>query len=158
MASELGWSHARQEQELRNGVRFLTSFGLYGVPEDLFVPHRGWRDWIENRILRLGHEKVPRIVSAYSRSAFEAGEIELIAKAFNERASGMPKMDEEGESQGEKRLPTAMLLEVITVLPGYEDTKKGHLDNVLTEVRIGKKGDVELDEFFEVSTTTRPRN
>lgn len=143
MASELGWSHTRKAEELRRGVKFLRSMGLQGVPEDLYTQRRSWKDWIESNVF--GGEKTPKLTAAYSRASFGAGEIDAIGAAFEAKA------DRTDEGGGEKRLARGRLLAVIRELPGYEEARPQHLENVLTEVGFEGRGDIALDEFLEVS-------
>jgi len=145
MAGELGWSASRRTQELRNGVLFLGSMGLRGVPADALAP-LGWTGWLESKFL--GRTPL-RVTTGYSRAQFEAGELDELKAAFLARATGLSVGKEQG-SGGEKRMNKDQLQEVLSDLPRYEETKPQHLQNVLEEAGFEGRNDIALDEFLEI--------
>ena len=145
MAEELTWSAARKREELRRGVRFLKSMGLRGVPHNALDPI-GWAEWIGNKLTR--RTPLP-IATRYSRAQFEAGELDHIRAAFLARATSWHNGEE--RTGGEKRLHRNQLQEMLSEMPGYEETKPQHLDNVLVEIGFEGRNDIALDEFLEVS-------
>ena len=145
MAGELAWSTTRKREELRRGVQFLGSMGLRGVPHTALIP-LGWTEWFGMKLT--GRTPLP-IATRYGRSLFEAGELDQIRAAFLARATSWHE-GEEG-SGGEKRIHRDQLQQMLSELPGYEEAKPQHLDNVLVEIGFEGRDDIALDEFLEVS-------
>ncbi|KAF8509733.1 FAD dependent oxidoreductase-domain-containing protein [Gautieria morchelliformis] len=144
MAGELSWTPARKREELRRGVEFLRSMGLRGVPDHALEPI-GWVEWFGSR---LTGRTPPPIATRYSRAQFEAGELDKLKAAFLARATSLHEGEE--ASGGEKRLHRNQLQQMLGGLPGYEETKPQHLDNVLTEIGFEGRDDIALDEFLEI--------
>jgi glycerol-3-phosphate dehydrogenase len=144
MAGELNWSTARKREELRRGVHFLESMGLRGVPDNVFAPP-AWADRLWSKLIG---PTPPVIPTRYSRAQFEAGELDQIKAAFLAKAT--PSHD---GGDGEKRLHRSRLQQTLNDLPGYEEAKSQHLDNVLVEIGIEGREDIALDELLEVSCT-----
>jgi len=126
-------------------VKFLTSMGLRGVPEDVYVK-LGWGEWLQHKLWFPRPARAlpqPKITTAYSRAQFGTGEVERITAVFNERARDDPE-------RGVKRLGRKSLEGVISELPGYEEAKPQHLKSVLAEVGFEGLSEIGLDEFLEI--------
>jgi glycerol-3-phosphate dehydrogenase len=164
MAEEFNWSLSRKRQELKNGTAFLASMGLPSgakIPEieprgilervgSLLRWGVGW-DWILGSGPKGG--KVQSVM--YSRAQFEAGEIDLLRAAFAQRATVISSINNargtEGKNMAEGlRLEKADVGSLLKELPGYEGVHSKDLDYVLEEAGLGKKSDMDFDEFVEV--------
>lgn len=154
MAQELNWTTTRKREELRRGVQFLESMGLRGVPDNPLTTTPVWVDWVWNKLVG-SPTSPPFIATKYSRAQFEAGELDQIRAAFLARATSIPT-GEQGRSVGEeKKLQQSQLQQTLSDIPGYEETKSQHLENVLVEIGCDGGDDIALDELLEVSISLR---
>jgi len=166
MAEEFNWSLSRKRQELKNSTAFLASMGLPSgakIPEieprgllerveSLLRWGVGW-DWILGNGLKGG--KVQSVM--YSRAQFEAGEIDMLRAAFAQRATVVSPINNARGTEGknvveELRLEKADVGSLLKELPGYEGVHSKDLDYVLEEAGLGKKFNMDFDEFVEVRT------
>jgi len=155
MGEELKWSLSRKRQELECATTFLASMGLApgaNVPE--IEPH-GFLEKVESAFWWglsgggiIGHGKGPSVL--YSRAQFEAGEIDVLRAAFRQKAAGVMHVDvEKGEEEG-LSLTKEDVWRMLRELPGYEGAKTKDFDYVLEEAGLGRKDELDFDEFVEI--------
>jgi glycerol-3-phosphate dehydrogenase len=163
MAEELDWSLSRKRQELKNATAFLASMGLPSgakVPE---IEPRGLLEHMESALWwgisghwilgGAGRGSVQTVM--YSRAQFEAGEIDTLRAAFEQRAAFVSPIDngrgtEEKNVAKELRLKKEDVQALLKDLPGYEGVRTKDFEYVLEEAGLGKRVDLDFDEFVEV--------
>lgn len=159
MAEEFNWSLSRKRQELKNGTAFLASMGLPSGAKIPEIEPRGLSERVEsllrwgvgwNWILGSGPKRGKAQNVMYSRAQFEAGEIDMLRAAFAQRATVVSPVNN-ARAEG-LRLEKADVWSLLKELPGYEGIRSKDLDYVLEEAGLGKKSDMDFDEFVEVRT------
>jgi glycerol-3-phosphate dehydrogenase len=164
MAEELNWSLSRKRQEMKKATVFLASMGLPSgakVPE--IEPH-GLFEKVESALWwgigggwiigsGEGGSKVQSVM--YSRAQFEAGEIDMLSAAFEQRAAVVSPVDNARATEGKNvvedpRLKKEDVQALLKELPGYEGVHPKDFDYVLEEAGFGEKADMDFDEFVEV--------
>jgi glycerol-3-phosphate dehydrogenase len=164
MSEELNWSLSRKRQELKKGTAFLASMGLPSgakVPE--IEPHgllekaesALWWGIGGNWIMGNGTVRGNLQSVMYSRAQFEAGEIDTLKAAFGQRAAIVSPIDNARGAEGknavkELRLKKEDVQVLLKELPGYEGVHPKDFEYVLEEAGLGKKADIDFDEFVEV--------
>ena len=164
MAEELDWSLSRKRQELKKATTFLASMGLPSgakVPE---IEPRGFLEKMESAfwwgigghwIVGIGAGRGSIQTVMYSRAQFEAGEIDTLRAAFEQRAAFVSPIDngrgtEEKNVAKELRLKKEDVQALLKDLPGYEGVRTKDFEYVLEEAGLGKRVDLHFDEFVEV--------
>ena len=87
----------------------------------------------------IGSQKV-----VYGRSKFEGGEVAALRNAFISNAQG-------AAAAVELKLKTGDILEILKDVTGYSEITKKELNYVLDEAGLKGQGEVDLDQFIEVS-------
>ena len=167
MGEELNWSLTRKRQELQNATSFLASMGLApgaAVPK---IRPNGLLEKVESAIWwgiggagLFGNEPEQRI--GYTRALFEAGEIDGLRSSFQQRAEVVSPVKNAQGSEGanavlEHRLKMEQAKALLKELPGYEGASGKDFDYVLEEAGLGRKADMDFDEFVEASFITFSR-
>lgn len=159
MAEELDWDRERRRKEVEGAVVFLGSMGLApgaanAVLQDL-APKSFW-ERIGGSIWGVGGtvNGVKSSSALYSRSRFEAGEVETLRHAFMKRARTVFVVGGEGagRADSEMRLSKLELGDLLNELPGYEGISEKDYEYVLEEAGFKERVDVDFDEFLEVSS------
>ncbi|KAL4246593.1 Glycerol-3-phosphate dehydrogenase [Abortiporus biennis] len=166
MKDELHWNKRRQKEEFEKGKEFLTSMGLRPGAEPRVsmsgirgrgVGKVGLRECFDS-LLGLGssaegHRVVGEIRSGgemvYSRARFDAGEVEILKKAFVEKTG----IEGHGGEIAKKDI-----FGLVKSLPGYEAIKTKDFDYVLEEVGIQRRNSEEginFDDFVEICAELR---
>lgn len=155
MGAELGWARKRRRQELQRATAFLGSMGLApGAAVPRIKPHGLWERvesafWWGARGAGLFGAGAPQRVR-HSRAQFGAGEIDMLRGAFAQRAALVSPGGAQGaEAQG-LRMGQRDVQALLTELPGYEGVKGKDFEYVLEEAGLGRKADMDFDEFVEV--------
>ena len=162
MADELGWSYKERKNQISKGVQFLGSMGLSPVlMTSTFIPEPEPRSIIEHiekalwkagtgvvRVLGFGnidsHEK------GYGRSKFESGEVAALRNAFISNA----RAQDDAAAGGELKLKIEDIFEILKDVTGYSNISKKELSYVLDEAGLKGHGEVDFDEFIEVSLSS----
>lgn len=162
MGGELGWSLSRKRQEMQNATVFLASMGLApGAVVPQLKPN-GLREKVESAfwwgvsgagLFGTGSDVVQRL--GYSRAQFEAGEIDALRTSFRARAEVVSPVKSAQGAEGangapEHRLKMAEAQALLKELPGYEGVRSKEFEYVLEEAGLGRKQDMDFDEFVEV--------
>jgi glycerol-3-phosphate dehydrogenase len=151
MAEELNWDRARKKKEIEGAVAFLGSMGLAPGAASALQDQtpKTFFERMQNAIWRTENEVKSSVL--YSRSRFEAGEVEALRNAFAKRARTVYV------GAGEEiRLSKAELSELLNELPGYEGIPRKDFEYVLEEAGFKGRSDVDFDEFVEVNCTFNP--
>ena len=160
MADELGWSYKERKNQISKGVQFLRSMGLSpALMTSSLIPQpepRGITEHIEKALWKagtglvhvLGFGNIENQEKVYGRSKFEGGEVVALRNAFinNTRAQ-----QGGAATAGELKLKTENILEILKDVTGYSEISKKELYYVLDEAGLKRHGEVDFDEFIEVS-------
>ena len=171
MGKELGWSRARRRAEYARGVQFLGSMGLApGVvaapPQD---PARSWRTWLGDSVegllgmagvswtlpVRSAANVAASFRPSYSRTKFEAGEVEAL-KALFERWAVSSSGADGSLVEPVHRLRTSAIQPALVAFAsewpglGYEGFREADYRYVFAQEGLRDRADVDLDEFVEV--------
>lgn len=157
MGDELKWSLSRKRQELERATMFLSSMGLApgaSIPE---IEPRGFLEKIKSAFWWglsgggiVGGRKGPSVL--YSRAQFEAGEIDLLRTVFGQKVANYANsvdVERAVEREG-PRLKMEDVWMLLRELPTYEGAKMKDFDYVLEEAGLGRKEELDFDEFIEV--------
>lgn len=168
MGGELGWSLSRKREEMQKATVFLASMGLAPgavVPQ---IKPNGLREKVESAfwwglsgagLFGTGNDVVQRL--GYSRAQFEAGEIDSLRTSFRSRAEVVSPAKNVQGTEGangilEYRLTMAEAQALLKELPGYEGVRGKDFEYVLEEAGLGRKQDMDFDEFVEVCRSLVP--
>ena len=79
----------------------------------------------------------------YGRSKFEGGEVSALRSAFisNAQDGAVRKL----------KIKTGDILDILKAITGYSEITKKELNYVLDEAGLKEQGEVDLDQFIEVS-------
>ncbi|KJA20150.1 hypothetical protein HYPSUDRAFT_43507 [Hypholoma sublateritium FD-334 SS-4] len=158
MAGELGWSYAERRRQLLATVQFLGTMGLTpAFMATANVPDPLPRGWVEKSAaaawratagavgLVLPRNAAPETMENFGpgRSKFEAGEVAALRGVFHGRAVG--------GNDGQDKVKSGEVLEVLKAIPSYAEATKKDLEYVLKEAGLDGQEDLDLDEFIEVS-------
>ncbi|KAF7969366.1 hypothetical protein HWV62_27492 [Athelia sp. TMB] len=160
MGEELNWSLSRKRQELQSATSFLSSMGLAPGAVVPKIKPNGLLEKVESAIWwgiggagLFGNEPEQRI--GYTRALFEAGEIDGLRSSFQQRAEAVSPVRSAQGSDGtsavlEHRLKMEQAKALLKELPGYEGISGKDFDYVLEEAGLGRKADMDFDEFVEI--------
>lgn len=158
MADEFGWSYKERKKQISKAVQFLGSMGLSpALMASALIPEpepRGIMEHIEKALWKagtgavhiLGFGNIESREKAYGRSKFEGGEVTSLRNAFTSNARG----PQDG-APGELKLKTQDILQILKDVTGYSEISKKELNYVLDEAGLKGHGEVDFDEFIEVS-------
>ena len=148
MADEFGWSYSERKKQISKAFQFLGSMGLPFT--SAFIPEpepRSITEHIEKAFWKAGAGiahvfgfSTIESQKIYGRSKFEGGEVSTLRNAFIIN----------GEA-GKLKLKTGDILEILKDVTGYSDITQKELDYVLEEAGLKGQGEVDLDQFIEVS-------
>ncbi|KAF9474285.1 DAO-domain-containing protein [Pholiota conissans] len=157
MAEELGWSYSERRRQIAATVKFLGSMGLTpafmaaaNIPEPL---PRGWCEHATAAIWKastglwnwgFGSPVLEHVESGPGRSKFEPGQVVALRTLFNARAVA-------GVDGAERTVKTKEVLDILKSMNGYSEMTQKELDYVLDEAGLRDQGELDLDEFIEVS-------
>lgn len=119
-------------------------------PTSAFIPEpepRGIMEHIEKALWKAGTGiahvfgfSTIESQKVYGRSKFEGGEVSTLRNAFIVNAEG-----------GKLKLKTGDILEILKDVTGYSEISQKELNYVLDEAGLKGQGEVDLDQFIEVS-------
>ena len=153
MADEFGWSYSERKKQISKAFQFLGSMGLPPTyMTSAFIPEpepRGIMEHIEKAFWKAGTGVVHFLgfstiesQKVYGRSKFEGGEVAALRNAFIINAQG-----------GDLKLKTGDILEILKDVTGYSEITKKELNYVLDEAGLKGQGEVDLEQFIEVSSS-----
>lgn len=161
MADELGWSYKERKNQITKAVEFLGSMGLPpAFMTSAFIPEpepRGLTEHIEKAFWKagtgvvhiLGFGNIESREKAYGRSKFEGGEVAALRNAFITNA----RAQQGGAAiAGELKLKTEDILDILKDATGYSEISRKELNYVLDEAGLKGHGEVDFDQFIEVSS------
>ena len=155
MADEFGWSYRERKKQISKAFQFLGSMGLPPTfMTSAFIPEpepRGIVEHIEKALWKVGTGVLHVLgfstiesQKVYGRSKFEGGEVAALRNAFVNNAQG-------AAAAGELKLKTGDILGILKDVTGYSEITKKELNYVLYEAGLKGRGEVDLDQFIEVS-------
>ena len=161
MASELHWDNARKEAEIDSAIAFLGTMGLAPglAPRSLaareesrsvLAKAKGLVGLSPNSTASESRRQPEEMF--YSRAQFDAGEVEELRSAFSGRAK--PKYEPSMTPRGvvsPVRVSQPEIYDIVQGLPGFEGIKKKDYEYVLEEAGYARQGDLDFDEFVDVS-------
>ncbi|THG98934.1 hypothetical protein EW026_g3317 [Hermanssonia centrifuga] len=160
LAEELKWDRKRKEEEIENGIQFLLTMGLPpGLDPRAILGLKEESKSVFGRVkgfIGLGstEQKRPASEMFYSRSQFEAGEVEELRQAFSSHAKAGLSAAPAG-TVSPARVDKAELFDLVRHLPGFEGIRSKDYDYVLEEAGYAKQQDVDFDEFVEICAELR---
>ncbi|KAI9568547.1 FAD dependent oxidoreductase-domain-containing protein [Boletus coccyginus] len=148
MSKELGWSHTRQRAEYARGVQFLGSMGL-AVNNNAAIA--GWEDalsWRARfwRLVGLSAGASFSFKPSYSRTKFDAGEVDALRELFDGRVATLSS----------SRLNKAEIEPALKAFAcewpgaGYEAFREADYRYVFAQEGLEDRMDVDVDEFVEI--------
>ena len=155
LGEELHWDKKRKEDEIERATRFLVSMGLHPSAAERAYREEPVKSLLNTLRTLVGlkpvTERRPAAEMVYSRAQFDTGEIEELREKFATRAHAESSVSATGATSL-ARVPTRDLFELVRELPGFEQVKPKDYEYVLEEAGFAKQGDVDFDEFVEVSS------
>ena len=160
MASELHWDSARKEAEIDSAIAFLGTMGLApGLAPRSLAAREESRSVLAKAKGLVGFSQTSAESRRqpeemfYSRAQFDAGEVEELRSAFSGRAK--PKYEPSMTPRGvvsPVRVSQPEIYDIVQGLPGFEGIKKKDYEYVLEEAGYARQGDLDFDEFVDVSS------
>jgi glycerol-3-phosphate dehydrogenase len=162
MADEFGWSYRERKKQISEAFQFLGTMGLPPTfMTSAFIPEpepRGVVEHIERALWKTGTSVVNVLgfgtiesQKVYGRSKFEGGEVAALRNAFVSNVQCAA-----AGAAGELKLKTGDILKILKDVTGYSEISKQELNYVLDEAGLKGQGEVDLDQFIEVSPSFLP--
>jgi glycerol-3-phosphate dehydrogenase len=152
MAEEFKWGSAQKKKQIEQATEFLGTMGLApGMADALQEPSSRnslYLDKLKLMEWSFSHATAAKTPTLYTRSPFEAGEVEALRDAFFKHAHKVAT--NAGEQMKIKKDGLSLLLHDI---PGYEDIPLSDYEYVLDEAGFRNRQELDFDEFIEVSTS-----